>query len=157
MMSRLIQSYVRIYEFYDTATQRVLNDLQGPGFLAVVWFGSSLSIPPPVSKLDRRHTGDRERETNCTNCCWREKEGNQITKSYDCKKAWPSINNAILSAATTFEKIKFCAFNVSDEILNKCIYYCKIKVVFWAGKNHRTKIELGRLKGTVQRDRSGRK
>jgi len=33
---------------------------RGPGFLAVVWFGSSCPFPPsPVSKLDRRHTRRR--------------------------------------------------------------------------------------------------
>jgi hypothetical protein len=33
---------------------------RGPGFLVVVWFGSSCPFPPsPVSKLDRRHTRRR--------------------------------------------------------------------------------------------------
>ncbi len=51
--------------------------LPGPGFFAVVWFGSYL--PPPVSKLDLRHTG-RLRETNC----WRERGlgGGGGAKSY---------------------------------------------------------------------------
>ncbi len=39
---------------------------RGPGFLAVVWFGSS-PTPSPVSKLHRRHTGRlRKRETTCS-------------------------------------------------------------------------------------------
>jgi hypothetical protein len=39
---------------------------RGPGFLAVVWFGSSLTpFPPPVrNKPDRRHTGGMIKRDN---------------------------------------------------------------------------------------------
>jgi len=50
--------------WFYTVRQRVLNDRR-PGFLAVGWFGPLPPPPPPRSpdsKLDRRHTGRRERE-----------------------------------------------------------------------------------------------
>ncbi len=53
--------------FAEYATQRVLNDYRGPGFLA-----NDPPPPPPhfpVSKLDRRHTGRlRKRDKICTSC-----------------------------------------------------------------------------------------
>ncbi len=48
--------------------------------------------PPPVSKLDRRHTSVKQRKT-----CLQEMAGGGA-KSYDSEKAWSSINNLILSA-----------------------------------------------------------
>ncbi len=43
----------------------------GPGFLAVVWFGSFPTPSPPslVSKHDRRHTGSLRKRVNC----WRDR------------------------------------------------------------------------------------
>ncbi len=46
---------------------------RGPGFLAVVWFGSSPPSPPPVSATDDTQE-DREREATC----WREKRGKGV-------------------------------------------------------------------------------
>jgi len=59
-----------------------------PGFLPIVWFGSSPTPPQPpypVNKLDRKYTGRlRKRE-----------EGRVWARS---KKAWSFINHSILSA-----------------------------------------------------------
>jgi hypothetical protein len=66
-----------------------LTIYRGPGFLAVVWFGSSFTpSPPPPSESS---TGD-----------WRGLEGGggpggEGTKSYAGEKAWSSINYSILS------------------------------------------------------------
>ncbi len=66
---------------------------RGPGYLAVVWFGSS---PTPVSKLDRRHTGRlRKRDNFLTGEGGR--GGWPRGKSYDRKEAWSSIIHSILS------------------------------------------------------------
>ncbi len=59
---------------------------RGPGFLAVVWFGSSCPFPPsPVSKLDRRHTRRRGGGVG------------RGAESYHRRKVWSSINHSILS------------------------------------------------------------
>ncbi len=71
-----------------------------PGFLAVVWVGwvgSSPTLPPPVSKLVRRHKGRLRKLSSC----WHERErmegGGRGAESEDCKKVWSSINQSILS------------------------------------------------------------
>ncbi len=54
---------------YSTYMQGVLNDEGPPGFLAVIWFGSSPTSPlPSVSSSDDTQE-DRERETSC----WQER------------------------------------------------------------------------------------
>jgi hypothetical protein len=70
---------------------------RGPGFLAVVWFGSTPTPTSPVSKVDQRHTTqeDWERET----IRWRErgKGGGRGAESCDRMKARSVINHSILS------------------------------------------------------------
>ncbi len=74
----------------------------GPGFLAVVWFGSSPTPPPPPSVSSTRKTG-RLRRTGRL----RKSEnllkgegggGGRGSESCDHEKAWSSINHAVLSA-----------------------------------------------------------
>ncbi len=67
---------------------------RGPGFLSVVWFGSSphpLNPPPtsPVSKLDWRHTGRLKKERQLADG-W---GGGWGAESYHSKKAWSSLNH----------------------------------------------------------------
>ncbi len=73
-----------------------------PGFLAVVWFGSSPSPFPPslVSKLDRRHTGRLRKRDNLLTGKGGDGDGGRGAESYVRKKAWPSINHSILSVHT---------------------------------------------------------
>ncbi len=80
---------------------------RGPGFLAVVWFGSFPPPPSPVSKLDRRHIQeDWERETTC----WGRGGGGKAigAKSYDGEKAWSSINQSILSVFAVCHFMVMC-------------------------------------------------
>jgi hypothetical protein len=89
--------------------QRLLNDYRLPGFLAVVWFGSSatpLSLPLSLSKLDRRYTGDRKtekerqfadrwsgREVGAKRRIIRPQESLVLYKSVNCLWAFPSKKN----------------------------------------------------------------
>jgi hypothetical protein len=69
---------------------------RGPGFLAVVWFGS-LPTPFPllsVYKLVRRRTGRLRKRDKLLTGEGRKGGG---PESYDRKKAWSSINHSILS------------------------------------------------------------
>jgi hypothetical protein len=73
---------------------------RGPGYLVELRFGSSPThslTPSPVNKLDRRHTGRlRKRDSLMAG-----KGGGLGAESYDCKKAWSSVNHSILSAVPT--------------------------------------------------------
>ncbi len=77
---------------------------RGPGFLAVVWFGSSpiLSPPSPVRKLSfllslpvwrRSSLSCRERET------W----GGGGVKLYNREKAWSSISHSTVYSLTSHQ------------------------------------------------------
>ncbi len=64
---------------------------RGPGFLAVVWFGSSPS-PFPVCQFDWRHTGRlRKRENFLT------RVGEGWGEEPNSEKAWFSVNGSVLS------------------------------------------------------------
>ncbi len=68
---------------------------RGPGFLAAVWFGSSLP-PPPASKQARPATHRQtEKERPVADVRWGE-GGGRRAESYDCKTARSSINHSIL-------------------------------------------------------------
>jgi hypothetical protein len=77
---------------------------RGPDFLAIEWFGSSLT-PSIVSKLDRRRT---ERQFA---------EGRGVgAKSYDGKKAWSAMYNPTLSVTNVYsnspnQSPKFVLYN----------------------------------------------
>jgi hypothetical protein len=73
---------------------------RGPGFLAVVWFGST---PTPSSPLSRQQV------LSLPVCDgWRDGEGmGRGAKSHDCEKALPSINHTILSAQTVLAGLLF--------------------------------------------------
>jgi hypothetical protein len=71
---------------------------RGPGFLAVAWFGSSLTPSPLLSSVGSSDDTqeDWERETSC----WREsEEGIRLEPKHTTvrKPAWSSINQSILS------------------------------------------------------------
>ncbi len=63
----------------------------------MIWL---LAHPPPVSKLDRRHTGKLRKRDNLLLGGGRGKGGRGWARaeSYDRKKAWSSRNHSILSA-----------------------------------------------------------
>jgi hypothetical protein len=66
----------------------------GPGFLAVIWFGSTPTLSPLPTSVS--WVGETHEVCDRESTCWRERgEG---TESYDPKKAWPSIKHSILSA-----------------------------------------------------------
>ncbi len=68
---------------------------RGPSFLAVVLFGSTPPPPLPGSKLDRRHTGRlRKRDNLLTG-----EGGDGGRRGADCKNAWSTMNQSILSAS----------------------------------------------------------
>ncbi len=74
-----------------TGLQRILIYI-GPGFLAVVWFGSS---PLPSVSLTADTQEDWEKETTCW---WERVEGGGGgAKSSESEKTWFSINHSILS------------------------------------------------------------
>ncbi len=80
---------------------------RGPGFLVVVWFGSS---PSPVRKLDR---GDDTQEyCSRETTCWRER--GRGAKSYGGEKARSSINHSIYSGKSSIKDTKYRVF-VSDD------------------------------------------
>jgi len=66
---------------------------RGPNFLAVVWFGSTLT-PSPVSMLDRRNTGRLRKSDKLQKEEW----GGRGAESYDRKTVWSSIKHLILSS-----------------------------------------------------------
>ncbi len=91
-------------------TQRVLNEYRGPGFLAVIWLGSSVingstnPLPPSsVSNLYRRHTGRLRKRDKLPN-----------TETYNQKKALPSMNHLILSGLPDWQR---CFMNASKKWL----------------------------------------
>ncbi len=71
---------------------------RGPGFLAVVWFGSLLTFShhplPSVSCLSYLVWLVCRRSSLLTEGG---EGGGRVTKSYNCEKAWPSINHLILA------------------------------------------------------------
>ncbi len=81
---------------------------RGLGFLAVLWFSSSLifSTPhSPISKLDRRHTERLRKKDRLL--AW---EGVGEEPNYtDRKKAWSSLNHSILSVSAIQGKIDYLA------------------------------------------------
>jgi hypothetical protein len=79
--------------------------IYGPGFLAVLWFGSS-PIPSPslVSNLSFFLTIPVCRRSSILT-------GKVVggAESYDREKAWPSINHSILSALLfIYQRARFC-------------------------------------------------
>jgi hypothetical protein len=74
---------------------------RGPGFLAFVWFGSSLNPLPPLPSVSSTEgtEEDWERETA------RRRErgmGWGRSQSFDGKKAWSSINHSIFSGLKAY-------------------------------------------------------
>ncbi len=69
------------------------------GFLAIVWFSSS--PPPPLTPPPQSTSCLSFSVFLCVACrayCRKGGEGVGVeSKSYDCKKAWPSMNHSILS------------------------------------------------------------
>ncbi len=67
---------------------------RGPGFLAVVWFGSSHNLPllPSLKALTATH-----RKTEIERRLADRRRGWWEAESYDRKKDWSSINHSILS------------------------------------------------------------
>ncbi len=59
------KSFYTVDESLPGSTE-VVMDYRGPGFLAIVWFGSFPHPPSPVSKLEGRPAWERE------TTCWRE-------------------------------------------------------------------------------------
>ncbi len=76
-----------LYMLYSGENRMIYK---GPGFLAVVWFGSP--PPPPVIKLDRRHIGRLRWDATCGRG-WRLSQ----TTVYNVENACSSINHSILS------------------------------------------------------------
>jgi hypothetical protein len=79
--------------FSGSSTQKEII-YRDPGFLAVVWFGSSFSA---VSSTDETHRRLRKRDKLLTVGGGGDGRG---AESYDRKKAWYSINHSILCGAT---------------------------------------------------------
>ncbi len=69
------------------------------GPAAVVWFDSSPHINPShVSKLEQQHTRKRTKKVNLLMGEGKGEEGDRRGgESYNCKKAWSSINHSTLS------------------------------------------------------------
>ncbi len=63
-----------------------------PGFLAIVWFGSS----PTPSLPSKSSTGDTQEDWKRETTADGRWGGGRGAKSYDGEKAWSSINNSIL-------------------------------------------------------------
>ncbi len=83
---------------------------KGPGFLTVVWFGSN----PAVSKLDQRHTRRLRKRANL--------RGGDGAKSYNCEKAWSSINHSTLSDD------KGTVRAVDERAAGRTAYWCLINI-----------------------------
>ncbi len=67
---------------------------RGPNFLAVVWFGSTTTLPPILHSVSS--TGDTQEDWERETSCWRERwEGGG--RGAESNIAWPSINDWILS------------------------------------------------------------
>ncbi len=94
--------YILIHKMYiyKHASREYWRIYREPGCLAVVWFGSSPTPPPPpVSELDLRLKGRLKRESTC----WLERVGGwggRGAESYNGEKAWSSINNLKFSASS---------------------------------------------------------
>ncbi len=68
----------------------------GPGSLAIVWFGSSLTPSPPL--LSVSSTNDTQEDWEREKIIWREGGGDERgAKLYGHERAWSSINHSILS------------------------------------------------------------
>ncbi len=70
---------------------------RGPGILVEIFFVSSPSASPPVSKLDRRHTGRLEMRDNLQTGGGKEGVGEEPNHS-TTRKPWSSLNYSIISA-----------------------------------------------------------
>ncbi len=61
----------------NVVQQGVLNDYRGPGFLAVILFGSSVTPSPVINELGRRNGGRLRKREKLLNGA--DKEPNQTT------------------------------------------------------------------------------
>jgi hypothetical protein len=87
----------------DSNNQREWIIYRGPGFLAVVWVGSS---PPSFS---HQQVLSFLYLTVCRRSSYRRAgvgRGFRGTTSYDSEKPWSSINHSILSGTTRFIRLK---------------------------------------------------
>ncbi len=86
------------YFIMDPTAQRLLNDLQRAMETFSRSYDFALRRPPPVSKLDRRHTGRlRKRDKLLTG-----EGGKRVSEGpvhMTGKKAWSSINHSVVSSA----------------------------------------------------------
>ncbi len=77
------------------ASLALLIIYRGPGFLAVVWFGSSPTLPHPVSKLSLFLSHPVCRLSNLLT--GEGGGGGEGARLYVGEKAWSSINHSIIS------------------------------------------------------------
>ncbi len=102
---------------------------RGPGFLAVVWFGSSPSLSS-VSKLDRRHTGSLRKRDNLLT---REGEGGSqiirwraslvLYKSFNtlcCIPLYVQRESVLIKAV---EQLKMNHEGCSNTLSEKCTHF----------------------------------
>ncbi len=85
---------------------------RGPGFLAVVWFGSS---PTPLSPLSRQLYLFLSLHVRCGRTYWRERGGGdgRGAKSYDRKNSWPSVSfNTLLICPKTVRLAKIISIAI---------------------------------------------
>ncbi len=74
-------------------SQTVLMIYGEPGFLAVLWFGSSPTTSAPLPSVSS--TGNIQEDSKQETTCWQEGRRRR-SQSYDRKKAWSCINRWIL-------------------------------------------------------------
>ncbi len=77
-----------------------------PGFLAIVWFGSS-PIPFPLSRQQVVSLSHTSCASSVHRAFWRE-GGGGVVKSYDKEKAWSSINYSILPGVQHARSCEYC-------------------------------------------------
>ncbi len=102
-------NYLR--NLFDTYTFNYLYCMiySGPGFLAVVWFGSS-STPSPLPSACS--TGDKQEDYRQRDNLLRGAGVGKLAKSDDGKRAWSSIKHSLFSLCSTWWCLVTCSVHM---------------------------------------------
>ncbi len=111
---------------------------EGQAFLAVVWFGSSPTLPPLLSKLDRRHAEwMRKKDNLLTGEGGRWWARSRIIRSQDSLALYKSFQNSLTLGEQFHKRLEFQRITTQQTQvhLRVRLRFCRWLIVFkhWTG------------------------